>query len=77
MAVTSLTAAGHQPTAQPTAQLTAWTGARYLYRITEGEKVLSEEQITGHAFRPAWDVLQRELISAGFTQAEGAERLLA
>jgi hypothetical protein len=51
--------------------------ARYLHRITEGEKVISEEEITGHAFRPAWDVLQRELISAGFTQAEGAERLLA
>ena len=51
--------------------------ARYLHRITEGEKVISEEEITGHAFRPAWDVLQRELTSAGFTQAEGAERLLA
>jgi hypothetical protein len=28
--------------------------ARYLYRITEGEKVISEEEITGHAYRPAW-----------------------
>ncbi len=51
--------------------------ARYLYRITEGEKVISEQEITGYAYRPVWDVIQRELASAGFTQAEGAERLLA
>ena len=51
--------------------------ARYLYRVTEGEKVISEEEITGYAYRPVWDVIQRELVSAGFTQAEGAERLLA
>jgi SAM-dependent methyltransferase len=51
--------------------------ARYLYRITEGDKVISEEEITGYAYRPAWDVIQRELVGAGFTQAEGAERLLA
>ena len=51
--------------------------ARYLYRITEGGKVISEEEITGSAYRPAWSVLQGELASAGFTQAEGAERLLA
>jgi SAM-dependent methyltransferase len=50
---------------------------RNLYRVTEGEKVISEEEITGYAYRPAWDVLQRELVSAGFTQTEGAERLLA
>jgi SAM-dependent methyltransferase len=51
--------------------------ARYLYRVTEGEKVISEEEIIGYAYRPAWDVIQRELVSAGFTQTEGAERLLA
>jgi SAM-dependent methyltransferase len=51
--------------------------ARYLYRITEGEKLISEEEITGHAYRPAWDIIQHELTSAGFTQTEGAERLLA
>jgi hypothetical protein len=51
--------------------------ARYLYRVTEGQKVISEEEITGYAYRPAWDVIQRELVSAGFTQTEGAERLLA
>jgi SAM-dependent methyltransferase len=51
--------------------------ARYLYRITEGQKVISEEEITGYGHRPAWGVLQRELVGAGFTQAEGAERLLA
>jgi len=51
--------------------------ARYLYRVTEGQKVISEEEITGFAYRPVWDVIHRELISAGFTQTEGAERLLA
>jgi len=28
-------------------------------------------------YRPVWDVIRQELASAGFTQAEGAERLLA
>ena len=51
--------------------------ARYLYRVTEGEKIISEEEIIGYGYRPAWDVIQRELIGAGFTQTEGAERLLA
>jgi hypothetical protein len=51
--------------------------ARYLYRITEGEKLISEEEITGYGYRPPWDVIQHELTSAGFTQTEGAERLLA
>ena len=51
--------------------------ARYLYRVTEGEKVISEEEITGYGYRPAWDVIQRELAGAGFTQTDGAERLLA
>ena len=51
--------------------------ARYLYRVTKDDKVISEEEIIGHAYRPAWDVIQRELVSAGFTQTEGAEGLLA
>ena len=51
--------------------------ARYLHRITQGDKVISEEEITGYAYRPPWDVLQHELVTAGFTQAEGAEGLLA
>lgn len=51
--------------------------ARYIHRITEGDKVISEEEITGWLYRPAWDVLQRELTTAGFVQAEGTERLLA
>jgi SAM-dependent methyltransferase len=51
--------------------------ARYVYRVTEGEKIISEEEITGYAYRPGWDVIQGELTGAGFTQAEGAERLLA
>jgi hypothetical protein len=44
--------------------------------ITEGDKVISEEEITGYSYRPPWDVLQRELAVAGFTQTEGAEGLL-
>jgi SAM-dependent methyltransferase len=51
--------------------------ARYLHRITEGGKVISEEEITGYAYRPPWNVLERELVTAGFTQTEGAEGLLA
>ena len=50
--------------------------ARYVHRITEGDKVISEEEITGYAYRPAWNVLRDELESAGFTQSEGAEGLL-
>ncbi len=48
-----------------------------LYRVTEDEKVISQDEITDYAYHPVWDVIQRELVSAGFTQAEGAERLLA
>jgi hypothetical protein len=51
--------------------------ARYLYRITEGGKVISEEEITGCSYRPTWDVLRRELADTGFVQGEGAEGLLA
>ena len=51
--------------------------ARYVHRITEGDKVISEEELTGYAYRPPWNVLERELVTAGFTQAEGAEGLLA
>jgi SAM-dependent methyltransferase len=51
--------------------------ARYLYRVSKDDKVLSEEEIVGHAYRPAWSVIQRELVSAGFTQTKGAEGLLA
>ena len=51
--------------------------ARYLYRVTDGSKVVSEEETTGHTHRPPWDALQRELASAGFTQTQGAEGLLA
>jgi SAM-dependent methyltransferase len=51
--------------------------ARYLYRITEGSTVISEEELTGCFYRPAWNVLRHELTGAGFTQAEGADGLLA
>ena len=46
--------------------------ARYLYRVTEGQKVISEEEIIGYAYRPVREVIQRELVSAGFTRTEGA-----
>jgi predicted RNA methylase len=51
--------------------------ARYLHRITEGDKLISEEEITGYAYRPPWNVLEHELVTVGFTQAEGTEGLLA
>jgi hypothetical protein len=51
--------------------------ARYLHRITEGDKVISEEEMTGYAYRPAREVLWPELEDAGFTQTEEAEGLLA
>lgn len=51
--------------------------ARYLHRITEGDKIISEEELTGYAYRPPWNVLERELVTSGFTRADGAERLLA
>jgi SAM-dependent methyltransferase len=51
--------------------------ARYLHRITQADKIISEEEITGYSYRPPWNVLQHELVTAGFTQAEGAEGLLA
>jgi SAM-dependent methyltransferase len=50
---------------------------RYLYRITEGSTVISEEELTGRSYQPAWNMLRRELAGAGFTQAEGADGLLA
>jgi predicted RNA methylase len=51
--------------------------ARYLHRITEGDKLISEEEMTGYAYRPAREVLWRELEDAGFIQAEEADGLLA
>jgi SAM-dependent methyltransferase len=51
--------------------------ARYLYRVTAGEEVISEEEIVGHGYRPPWDVIEHELTAAGFAQAAGAEGLLA
>ena len=50
---------------------------RYLYRIAEGEKVISEETLTGHSYRPTWNVLRDELTAAGFDQADRADGLLA
>lgn len=51
--------------------------ARYVYRITEGGRVVSEEEITGRAYRPLREVLWRELASAGFAHADEAEGLLS
>ena len=51
--------------------------ARYLHRVSQGDKIISEEEIIGYAYRPAWDLIQGELVSAGFTQADAAEGLLA
>ena len=51
--------------------------ARYVHRITEGDKVIDEQELTGFAYRPPWNVLEGELVTAGFAQAEGTEGLLA
>jgi hypothetical protein len=50
---------------------------RYLYRITDGDTVLSEEQLTGCSYHPPLDVLRHELAAAGFAEAQGAGGLLA
>jgi SAM-dependent methyltransferase len=51
--------------------------ARYLYRITRGDTVVSEEEIVGHAYRPFWETIRAELVGAGFVQADAPEGLLA
>ena len=51
--------------------------ARYLHRISEGNQILFEEELTGHAYRPPRHVLEPELRTAGFTQINGADGLQA
>lgn len=51
--------------------------AHYLYRITEGDAIISEEEITGHMYRPPWDVIRSELAAAGFTRTDAPDGLLA
>ncbi|MGV9301933.1 class I SAM-dependent methyltransferase [Nonomuraea sp. NPDC004354] len=51
--------------------------ARYVYRITQGDTVVGEEEIVGHAYRPVWETLHGELTEAGFVQADAPEGLLA
>jgi SAM-dependent methyltransferase len=51
--------------------------ARFLYRVSEGEKIISEAEDRAYSYRPVADVIQRELVGAGFTQADAPEGLLA
>lgn len=51
--------------------------ARYLHQISDGDKIIFEEELTGYAYRPPWDVLEPELVTAGFTQTDGADGLEA
>ncbi len=51
--------------------------ARFVYRISEGDKIISEDEDRAYSYRPAWDVIERELVGAGFTQADAPEGLLA
>jgi SAM-dependent methyltransferase len=51
--------------------------ARYLHRVAQENRVISEEELVGHGYRPARDVIQRELVGAGFTQTDAPEGLLA
>jgi len=50
---------------------------RYVYRITEGDTVISEEELTGRSYWPNGNVLRRELTDAGFIEADRAEGLVA
>jgi SAM-dependent methyltransferase len=50
---------------------------RLVYRISEGDKIISEDETSGYSYRPAWDVIQGELVGAGFTQADAPDGLLA
>ncbi|MET7333349.1 class I SAM-dependent methyltransferase [Nonomuraea sp. NPDC005650] len=50
---------------------------RYLYRVTQGDRVVSEEEIVGHGYRPTWETLREELAGAGFVQSDAPEGLLA
>jgi SAM-dependent methyltransferase len=49
--------------------------ARYVYRITQGDQLLSEEEITGASYRPPRPTIERELTAAGFTHLQAADRL--
>jgi len=51
--------------------------ARYVYRVSDGASVLSEEEITSYSYRPSREILRNELESAGFVLAKEAEGLLA
>ena len=51
--------------------------ARYLHRISQDGKVISEEELIGYAYRPPWDMIARELGGARFIQADAPEGLLA
>ncbi|MEV0195879.1 class I SAM-dependent methyltransferase [Nonomuraea sp. NPDC050691] len=51
--------------------------ARYLYEVVQGDKVIDEEEIVGHAYRPVWETIQEELVGAGFVQADAPDGLLA
>ncbi|SFL05131.1 Methyltransferase domain-containing protein [Streptosporangium canum] len=50
---------------------------RYLYRITEDDKVISEEEIAGTAYRPVWKTIEGELVGAGFVQVDAPDGFLA
>lgn len=50
---------------------------RYLYRITQDDKLVDEEELVGDAYRPVWETIQGELVGAGFVQADAPEGLLA
>ncbi|GII02878.1 class I SAM-dependent methyltransferase [Planobispora takensis] len=52
--------------------------ARYLYQIAEGDTIIAEEEIVGHAYRPPWETIEAELTGAGFVQqADAPDGMLA
>ncbi len=51
--------------------------ARFVYRISQGDKIISEDEDRAYSYRPARDVIERELVGAGFAPAAAPEGLLA
>ncbi|MFI6326222.1 class I SAM-dependent methyltransferase [Nonomuraea sp. NPDC050556] len=53
------------------------TTARWVYRVTQGDRVISETSETGRGYRVSLEQLRKELNAAGFDQADAPEPLYA
>ncbi|NUW33389.1 class I SAM-dependent methyltransferase [Nonomuraea sp. SMC257] len=50
---------------------------RYVYQVVQGDKMIEEQEVVGHAYRPVRETIQGELEGAGFVQADAPGGLLA